>query len=76
MVDTQEVKKEKEEKVSFSPSNAKSRLIIENVDTIKSNLRAMSVEKEIVGYALTRLYEAEVEGKIGQKKQESFTKDY
>lgn len=38
--------------------------IIENVDEIKKQLKMLQVEREIVGYALTHLYEAEADGKI------------
>ncbi|UCH37319.1 MAG: hypothetical protein JSV76_06495 [Candidatus Bathyarchaeota archaeon] len=40
---------------------------IENVDEIKQELKILQVEREIVGYALTHLYEAEAEGKIVEK---------
>ncbi|MHA2405121.1 MAG: hypothetical protein ACXACH_00040 [Candidatus Hermodarchaeia archaeon] len=41
--------------------------IIENVDEIKKKLQMLQVEREIVGYALTHLYEAEADGKIVEK---------
>ncbi len=44
--------------------DAQPSMITLNMETIKGDLRVMDVEKEIVGYALTRLYEAQAEGKI------------
>ena len=52
-----------EEKAKVSAVRQPS-LGMENIEGIKSDLRVMDVEKEVVGYALTRLYEAETEGKI------------
>ena len=42
-------------------------LVTIDVEMIKKELQAMGIEKEIVGYALTRLYEAEAQGKITEQ---------
>ncbi|MFH0749151.1 MAG: hypothetical protein V1915_04465 [Candidatus Bathyarchaeota archaeon] len=53
-----------------------SSLSLEDIEKIKSELRVMDVEKEIVGYALTRLYEAEAEGKLEEKDRELLLEKY
>jgi hypothetical protein len=41
--------------------------IMEDVEKIKQELKILQVEREIVGYALAHLYEAEADGKIVEK---------
>lgn len=76
-VQTREAVKETvEKKVSTPVTRIESSSIIEDVERIKNELRAMDVEKEIVGYALTRLYEAETEGKIAEKDRTQLLEKY
>lgn len=63
-VQTRETEEETVKKAPTPTSLVKPSSPIGDVEKIKSDLRAMDVEKEIVGYALSRLYEAESEGKI------------
>lgn len=56
-----------EEKAKTLATDIQPRLAMENVEKLKRDLRLMDVEREIVGYALTRLYEAEAEGKITEQ---------
>jgi len=60
-------KKTVEEKAATPDKRVEPSLIIEDVEKIKNELRLMDFEKEVTGYALTRLYEAEAEGKITEK---------
>jgi hypothetical protein len=46
------------------------------IEKIKSELRIMDVEKEIIGYALTRLYETEAEGRLNEKDREMLLGKY
>lgn len=48
----------------MSPLKVERTIATEDADKSKDDLRILNVEKEIVSYALTRLYEAEAEGKI------------
>ena len=55
---------EKAERKDSAASNIELNFMVEDIEKIKSELRIMNIEKEIVGYALTRLYEAEAEEKL------------
>ena len=46
------------------------------VNQAKEDLRILSLEKEIVGFALTRLYEAEADGKITKEDQVKLLEKY
>ncbi len=46
------------------------------VTQAKEELRSLSLEKEIVGFALTRLYEAEADGKITKEDQSKLLDKY
>jgi hypothetical protein len=46
------------------------------VNQAKEELRILSLEKEIVGFALTRLYEAEADGKITKEDQVKLLEKY
>ena len=48
----------------------------EDVQKAEEDLRILSVEKEIASYALTRLYEAQAEGKITEKDKEKLLGKY
>ena len=48
----------------------------QDLQTAEDDLRILSVEKEIVSYALTRLYEAQAEGKITDKDKEKLLGKY
>jgi hypothetical protein len=48
----------------------------DDVQKAEEDLRILSVEKEIVSYALTRLYEAQAEGKITEKDKEKLLGKY
>lgn len=48
----------------------------DDVQRAEEDLRTLSVEKEIVSYALTRLYEAQAEGKITEKDKEKLLGKY
>ncbi len=61
--ETEKAEAKPTEKATIPVANPPS-LMFENVEGVKGDLRVMDVEKEIVGYALTRLYEAEAEGRI------------
>jgi len=63
-IQTEKAPEKKTEEIAI-PSEAST--TVEDVEKIKVELRVMEVEKEIVAYALTRLYEAETEGKITDK---------
>jgi hypothetical protein len=56
--------KTQETKAPDIPSTVLSSVGEEDVKTAEEDLRILSVEKEIVSFALTRLYEAQAEGKI------------
>lgn len=47
-----------------------------HVQKIKEDLRILTLEKEVVSYALTRLYEAEAEGKITKDDQTQLLDKY
>jgi len=62
---TEEVKKAEEvKKVPDIPSTVLTSVGEEDARKAEEDLRILSVEKEIVSFALTRLYEAQAEGKI------------
>ena len=65
-----------EKKVTEPTMGIKPVLTAVNIEKIKSELRIMDVEKEIVGYALTRLYETEGEGKLNLKDRETLLDKY
>jgi hypothetical protein len=48
----------------------------EDVQKAEEDLRILSIEKEIASYALTRLYEAQAEGKITEKDREKLLGKY
>lgn len=48
----------------------------EDVQKAEEDLRILSIEKEIASYALTRLYEAQAEGKITEKDRERLLGKY
>ena len=48
----------------------------EDVQKAEEDLRILSIEKEIASYALTRLYEAQAEGKITEKDKEKLLGKY
>jgi len=48
----------------------------EDVQKAEDDLRILSIEKEIASYALTRLYEAQAEGKITEKDKEKLLGKY
>jgi len=48
----------------------------EDVQKAEDDLRILSIEREIVSYALTRLYEAQAEGKITEKDREKLLGKY
>jgi len=48
----------------------------QDLEKAEEDLRILSVEKEIVSYALTRLYEAQAEGKITEKDREKLLGKY
>ncbi|MFH0896636.1 MAG: hypothetical protein V1850_01115 [Candidatus Bathyarchaeota archaeon] len=76
-VQTSEVVKETVEKKASTPvTRFESSPNAKDVETIKNELRAMDVEKEIVGYALTRLYEAESEGNLAEKDRTQLFEKY
>jgi hypothetical protein len=61
---------EAEKEASPTPSLRVGRSVPSSqVDQAKEDLRILSLEKEIVGFALTRLYEAEADGKITKEDQ-------
>ena len=64
---------EKKDIVTFS---TKTSLSIEDVEKLKRELQVMDIEKEIVGYALTRLYESEADGKLSEKDRTSLLEKY
>lgn len=49
---------------------------LENVNKTKSELRLSSVEREIIGDALTRLYEAAAEGRITEEERDRLAAKY
>ncbi len=59
-----EPKNEKTEKLPDIPSSVLTSVGEEDVRRAEEDLRILSIEKEIVSFALTRLYEAQAEGKI------------
>lgn len=59
-----EPKNERIEKPPDVPSSVLTSVGEEDVKRAEEDLRILSVEKEIVSFALTRLYEAQAEGKI------------
>ncbi len=75
-IQTKETVKETLEEVSTPVTRIESSSIIEDVESIKNELQTMDVQKEIVGYALTRLYEAETEGKITEKDRMQLLEKY
>jgi len=48
----------------------------DDVQRAEEDLRILSIEKEIVSYALTRLYEAQAEGKITERDKEKLLGKY
>lgn len=48
----------------------------EDAARAKDELRVLDVEREILSYALTRLYEAEAEGKLNVEERDSLTERY
>jgi hypothetical protein len=56
-----------DENKKVTPTITEISINIGDIEKIKSELRRMDIEKEITGYALTRLYEVESEGKITEK---------
>lgn len=81
------VKKEAEAEVSppppiSAPIGGKAPLGIErsvteeDVTRAKNELRVLDIEKEILSYALTRLYEAETEGKLNVDERDSLASRY
>lgn len=60
----------------MSPLKVERTIATEDADKAREDLRTLNVEKEIVSYALTRLYEAEAEGKITKDERISLVNKY
>lgn len=65
-----------EKKASIPVKRNKTGLKIENLEKLKSDLRILDIEREIVGYAITRLYEAEAEEKITDEDRSQLLNKY
>ncbi len=72
--------KESERERAIEPPAAKSSVFAsvskDDVQKAEEDLRILSVEKEIVSYALTRLFEAQAEGKITEKDKDKLLGKY
>ncbi len=59
-----------------TPPNLYSSVTRDDVQEAEEDLRILSVEREIVSYALTRLFEAQAEGKITEKDKDKLLGKY
>jgi len=59
-----------------TPPNLYSSVTRDDVQKAEEDLRILSVEREIVSYALTRLFEAQAEGKITEKDKDKLLGKY
>ncbi len=76
--ETEETEKKEDLTPQAIMSSLKSEQTIasEDADKAKDELRTLNLEKEIVSYALTRLYEAEAEGKITKDERIQLVEKY
>lgn len=73
---SEEGEKLKEEKRRQPPLEIERSVTVEEASKAEEELRTLNVEKEIVSYALTRLYEAEAEGKITEAERRRLVDRY
>ena len=70
------VKEAKNKATPIPPIRGMKTVPSSQVNQAKEDLRILSLEKEIVGFALTRLYEAEADGKITKDDQVKLLEKY
>jgi hypothetical protein len=58
------------------PSRIEHSVTTDDAKKAKEELRTLDVEREILSYAIRRLYEAEAEGKITEEERESLARGY
>lgn len=71
------IAKEEEKNEEKAPTfKVKRSVSTEEASKAKNELRILNLEREITSYALTRLYEAEAEGKIGEDERKRLLESY
>ncbi len=59
-----------------TPSSVRSTVSASELEETKNELRTLRIERDIVSYALTRLFEAEAQGKITQEERDRLLSKY